>query len=93
MGLDLIFNRKAALDAGILIQDIPNDGAYDQDDDLDYIEWCRDSSECIQVPGTDHWISNDTSGPNIMVRANKWGDNYTPLTKWLKQNDIKWEEL
>jgi len=70
--------------------DYVHDPEYPMDDD--YVQWCAQSSECIKVPGTDHYVSND-GVRNIVVRANKWGRTYYPLTAWLTANNIPWEEF
>lgn len=94
MGLDIGFKRKAAEKAGLVFKIIPNDGCYNEDDDPDYISWCKASHECIAVPGTDHYVSNDTgSDEYVVVRANKWGSTYYPLTAWLIKNNIDWDEF
>lgn len=94
MGLDITFNRKQAEEAGMFFKVIPNDGIYDEEDDPAYIQWCLSSTECIQVPGQDHFVANDSGDPNrVMVRANKWGNTYYPLTDWLTKHEIKWSEF
>lgn len=94
MGLDIAFNRKQAEEAGLIFKIIPNDGTYNEDDDPDYIEWCKASQECIAVPNTDHYVSNDCSSTDkVIVRANKWGTTYYPLTAWLKEHNIQWSEF
>ena len=93
MGLNLIFERKVAEEAGLVFKVIPNNGTYDEGDDPTYIAWCKASSECIQVPGQEYYVQNDSSYDDfVMVRANKWGSTYEPLTKWLEANQIKWSE-
>lgn len=93
MGLDIAFDRGAAIKAGIKIKMIPVNGSYNKDDDPSYIEWCKSEEECIQVPGMDHWVANDSNGDDIIVRANPWGLTYHPLIKWLEVNNIKWSEF
>jgi hypothetical protein len=94
MGLDIGFNRKAAEEAGLKLEIKLNNGTYDEDDDPDYIHWCRSSSEVVWIPGTDHCVTNDSgSDKDVVVRANKWGSTYYPLTDWLKKNGIPWDEF
>jgi hypothetical protein len=94
MGLDIGFNRKAAEKAGLVFKTLPNDGTYDEDDDPEYISWCKDSHECIAVPNTDHYVSNDSgSDEHVVVRANRWGSTYYPLTAWLTDHGITWDEF
>jgi hypothetical protein len=94
MGLDIGFDRKAAEKAGLQFEIIPNNGTYDEDDDPEYIAWCNSNQECIAVPNTNHYVSNDSgSDKHIVVRANKWGSTYYPLTAWLTKNNIEWDEF
>ncbi len=93
MGLDIGFNRAAAIAAGMEFKTIPNDGVFDEDDAPDYIEWCKASTNCIKVPDTDWYISDDGVGESIVVRANKWGSSYAPLTAWLTKHNIEWSEF
>lgn len=94
MGLDIAFNRMLAVDAGIEFDIIPNSDRteFDDDEDPEYIAWCKESSECIRVPGMEHWVNNDGVDNEIVVRANKWGRTYAPLTAWLSANNIEWRE-
>ena len=94
MGLDIAFNRQQAVEAGLIIEMIAREGNYSEDDDPEYIEWCKSVVECIQIPNRDHFVENDSADElSIVVRANKWGHSYDPLTTWLKSNNIKWSEF
>lgn len=94
MGLDVAFNRAQAVAAGMEFKSIPNDGKFDdEDDDADYIAWCKASTDCIKVPSTDYYVADDGVGDNICVRANKWGTSYAPLTAWLTKHNIEWSEF
>lgn len=94
MGLDIGFNRKKAEEAGMVFEILPNNGTYSDKDDQDYIDWCNASNECIKVPYTDHYVQNDSGSSNkVIVRANMWGNTYYPLTRWLQEHNIKWDEF
>lgn len=80
MGLDVAFNRKAALKAGLVIEIV-------------WSEYAEDEEEIVAVPGCEHFVSNDGAGDNIVVRANKWGNTYAPLTEWLTEHSIPWSEF
>lgn len=93
MGLDVAFDRQQAIAAGMEFETIPNDGTYSEGDDPDYIAWCKASTDCIKIPGTELYASDDGFEDHIAVRANKWGRIYEPLTDWLKANNIEWSEF
>ena len=40
----------------------------------------------------EHWV-NDEGLDTYIVRANKWGRTYKPLTEWLTYNAIEWSEF
>ena len=100
MGLDIAFNRAAALDAGLVIEVLKN--ATEQEiaeaesdyppGDL-YLEYLRDTTRCIRVPGENFYTEDGGGTDDIVVRANKWGRIYAPLTHWLKANNITWSEF
>lgn len=75
MGLDIAFNRKAALNAGLVV----------------FLLRC--GREYIQVPNAHYSVENNGVDIDIVVRANKWGSTYAPLTEWLKANNITWSEF
>jgi hypothetical protein len=90
MGLDVSFNTKKALEAGLVIKRVyecragwRKNGYIGPDVILDVLE----------VPGTDICVEADVMVENIVVRANKWGRVYEPLTYWLKTKDIAWAEF
>lgn len=95
MGLDICFNRKKALDAGLRVVKIVNDSdpSPHMQHDPDYLEWAAKTIECIVVPNEEHLVENDGYQEHIIVRANKWGSTYYPLTHWLKANNIEWDEF
>lgn len=97
MGLDIAFNREAALAAGIKTSMVRNGTdeqiarAIAEGWDEDHIKWLHEESEVIHVPDTDIQVAVD--GVDVfIVRANKWGMVYAPLTRWLKSHGIDWSE-
>lgn len=99
MGLDISFDRNKAFAAGMRFKIVPN-GTEDDlrrahlyDESADYIQWLQESSECVIIPFTEAFVTNDGVGDRIIVRANKWGRNYLPLTLWLKHHNIEWDEF
>lgn len=99
MGLDIAFDRAAALAAGLQTSrarngtDIDIAEAKAAEDDPAYIEYLEREEEHIHVPYTGKHVTNDGVDPHIVVRANKWGQVYGPLTTWLKANNIEWSEF
>jgi len=99
MGLDVSFDRQKALAAGMQIKIVRNGSdediqrALEYGEDEGYIQWLQESSECVIIPFTDAFVTNDGVGDRIIVRANKWGENYLPLTLWLKHHNIEWDEF
>ena len=99
MGLDISFDRNKALAAGLQTKIVRN--GTDEDvriatvwgEDEYYIQWLQESSECVIIPFTEALVTNDGVGDTIIVRANKWGKNYLPLTLWLKRHNIEWDEF
>ena len=99
MGLDISFDRAKALAAGMEVRTVRNGDDHDYtialeyESDPEYIQWLQESSECVIIPFTDALVTNDGIGDTIVVRANKWGRNYLPLTRWLKHHNIEWDEF
>jgi hypothetical protein len=97
MGLDISFNRKKALAAGIEVQ-ISTRGTQDEilaaflNDDPAGYSYLAELITLVRVPGMKSWIEDDGYEDYFAVRANKWGRTYTPLTNWLKAHDIPWDE-
>lgn len=95
MGLDISFDRQAALKAGLVVKQ-ERRGSDEQilnaKDDPDYQWYLQRVVEYVLVPEINFWV--ETSGTDtIIVRANKWGRTYNPLTQWLKSNNILWDEF
>ena len=99
MGLDISFNRSEAIAAGMEVRTVRNGDdrdiqiAQEYESDPGYVAWLQESSECVIIPFTDALVTNDGIGDTIVVRANKWGRNYLPLTRWLKHHNIEWAEF
>ena len=98
MGLDLSFNKQQALAAGLIITLETNgnqdmiEAAIINNDDPDYIQWLKSDVYVMHVPTTDIKVDISIGYGLIIVRANKWGRVYEPLTDWLKAKNINWEE-
>lgn len=103
MGMDIAFNREQAVAAGIEQASLRNaddaEIARAEADEADgmpnqpgYIEWLKSSNDCVRVPGMDWWVEDDGASEQFVVRANKWGRTYEPLTDWLKAHGIEWIE-
>lgn len=97
MGLDISFELKKLLDVA--------DGVETQIDVVDFRS-VGDSKQrlslLIRVPGMPvegsmkTWVQADTFETEgvlmAIVRANKWGRVYEPLTTFLQLNSIEWGE-
>lgn len=98
MGLDIAFNRAAAIAAGMELVKALNGTdeeitrAKEIGGDDDYVKYLERKDEFIKVPGTEMLVHNGGVDA-IVVRANKWGRVYGPLTTWLKANNIEWSEF
>lgn len=106
MGMDVAFNRGQALAAGLvtrterrgtdqqirMAKHVIERGDVDQPDQ-DYLDYLEEITTDIQVPDAGHWVEDDGAGEHIVVRANKWGRTYAPLTQWLRANNISWTEI
>jgi hypothetical protein len=98
MGLDISFNRKQAENAGMefsLRRNASLKTIADAigDPDTGYLEWLKSSTNYLKVPNSEHYVSDDGDPACIIVRANKWGITYKPLTDWLTANRIEWHEF
>lgn len=97
MGLDISFDRKKALAAGIEVQ-ITTRGTEDEilaasiNEDPEGYLYLTELVTLVRVPGMKAWVEDDGYKDYFAVRANKWGRTYTPLTNWLKTHDIPWDE-
>jgi len=100
MGLDISFNREQAIAAGLKLRksaglswEEARERAKDGNGvDLDYAKYLTQDREYVEVPDRDFLVENDGIS-SIVVRANKWGRTYEPLTQWLKANNIQWSEF
>ena len=107
MGLDLLFSASKAKEAGIKLSTVPNgteeeiaaaiceeeSADYDNAYSLDYLDWLRSESTVLEVPNADHLVNVYIDDDVMQVRANKWGSTYAPLTDWLIEHNITWEEV
>lgn len=99
MGLDLQFNRTAALAAGLQLSVLRNGSdacifmAKQDNEAPEYIAWLETYSECVEVPDLGVFVTNDGWDDTISIRANQWGRVYAPMTNWLKANNIEWSEV
>lgn len=98
MGLDVAFNRQQALNAGLKLVTETN-GTKQQvaeamlEGRTEYADWLAQTIEYIVCPRNQYLVANGGADGMIVVRANKWGQIYEPLTKWLKANNIQWSEF
>jgi len=99
MGLDISFNKEAAVAAGLILTqtqrgtDEEVDQAITTDDREEYIEWLREKVTVITVPTANVSAEAEDFDGSLTVRANKWGRVYGPLTGWLTVNQITWREF
>ena len=103
MGLDIHFNKEQAINAGLVIAIMPNGTAEEIAEetaseyaDQEYIAWLAQERQFIQVPNCNpvfYTEAQDSEQGDLIVRANKWGRVYAPLTDWLLANKIDWLEF
>ena len=104
MGLDIAFSRKKAIKAGIELRkrEHPSQAIAEAREafeysgsviDAGYLEYLSRTRTLMAVPYTDHCVQDDGTDEEIIVRANKWGNTYGPLTKWLSEKKIGWTEF
>ena len=100
MGLDIAFSRTDAMNVGLEIKTVQN-GTSDEIHqakaeefvDQDYVAWLQEHSVVVKVPEYPYWTDDGGMGDDVIVRANKWGTLYEPLTHWLSENGISWTEF
>jgi len=105
MGLDITFSRQEAIDCGFTFEMARNgsdeqikeylaEAEREEYYDEGYYDWLHTEIELINIPHTSISLINDgtTTSQNCIVRANKWGPAYLPLTTWLKINRVEWQE-
>lgn len=98
MGLDVSFNRARALEAGLEMvmernaSDESIAQAIAEKDNPEFIQWMQQTVECVRVPGREYLVENGGVDDVIILRANRWGNTYAPLTEWLKTHNIEWDE-
>lgn len=100
MGLDIAFNKQAALAAGLVLHKDVNgepesieSALADPDADPDYVAWLQEEIDVLSVPDTNLLVRAYVDDDDISIRANKWGYVYAPMTQWLKAHNIEWAEL
>ena len=102
MGLEIKFNRAAAIAAGMEYAVNPRSTpqriakAIDEGHEPDFIEWLMGNERIFRVPGMEHWVidygDQDPFEDNF-IRAHLNGMVYGPLTTWLKAKGITWNEF
>ena len=99
VGLDVQFNKTKAVEVGLVLRDRANGTTEDiaiavkNESSPNYIAWLKEVETVMEVPNRDGInIHADIHEDTITVRANKWGLTYIPLTDWLREHSITWEE-
>ena len=91
MGLDLTFKMSPALARGAKVIDQVRREYDDNSPVQSYKEY---KSYWFKTPDMEHFVfMSFGEGDTIFVRANSWGNSYGPITNFLKENGIKWEEV
>lgn len=99
MGLDIGFNKAAAVEAGMTFFNSRNGSAQEIEDAVDrgcdegFINWLREAVVVINVPNAPLSVVVSEYDGKWSCRANQWGRVYDPLTQWLKANKIQWSEF
>jgi hypothetical protein len=105
MGLDIKFNLELAKQAGLTVSTevIGTDEEILAADTMftgeptnankEHLEWLKSIEIYGRLPNYPSAFDVDDSVEGYaIVRANKWGNLYAPLTEFLKNNNITWEE-
>ena len=105
MGLDLAFNREQAIAAGMEVSSQRNgtDGeiqetlsrfyeGYDEQAEP-RLFWLESYQYLVRIPDEDFWLVDSGNKDRVIVRANKWGESYEPITQFLTDNNIQWSEF
>lgn len=98
MGLDISFNKEAAVKAGLVLEEGQRgtEEAVERTrkaGDKDYLGFLTETCTFMTIPDYDYCTEASVFEERVIVRANKWGRLYGPLTAFLKANDIPWEEF
>lgn len=92
MGLDICFDHDAAIKAGGVVStdwhEIRDEDGYGEVIERYKLQYFHHPYR--DIASSCWWDEGDVT---IAVRANKWGDAYEPLTRWLKDNNIEWSEF
>lgn len=94
MGMDIWFNKEKAVTAGMRLLTVTN-GTPEEIKNAESEEernWLSEERTIIEVPYAHHYITIEEYDGTLIGRANPWGMTYTPLTRWLTENRIPWEE-
>ena len=107
MGLDISFSKDKALEAGLILQ-IERRGSLEsiaeyhnlplEEQDPEHLKWLLSPETVATVNngisgGMKTFYVDDYMNDNLVIRANKWGNNYAPLTLWLTTHNITWDEF
>lgn len=100
MGLDISFDKHKAQQAGLEIDYEPNGSAAEiaaakpgKDAgwfEISHYEWLQEAVQVAHFAGL--VVPVDEVGTSLVIRANKWGSVYAPLTQWLRSKGIPWSE-
>jgi hypothetical protein len=105
MGLDIKFNLVEAMVAGMTIHAkqtgsssaIANAELAVAEDPCDqnqeYLSWLEEVCVYADIPHYPNSFVLEVIDTKAYVRANKWGSLYEPLTTFLRDNNIIWDEL
>lgn len=97
MSKSLIFDRRLAIEAGLLISIQPNLSTVElaeldpKTDDPEYIEWAKSFVAVVHVPNTEYRVVDQLHGvgsDTVDITANQWGSVYQPMIEWLSANNI-----
>lgn len=102
MGKVAIFNKEAAMQAGMLLSHTCNGSndaiakcKADPTTDPDYLEWLQEESMTIVIPTIDGAICNADmlTDELIETQGNDWGFFGRILKPWLEENNISYDQV
>lgn len=98
MGLDVSFNLNQAKEAGMTTEMVQNGTLQEAQQAAEegegfYAQWLMEQSIVAYIPGTEISVHASICEGNMCIRANQWGSVYAPLTKFLRDNNIVWDEF
>jgi hypothetical protein len=105
VGLDIKFNLSAAVIAGMAIRTETigdkeaiamaekeyAENAYPTA--KEFLDWVSSTILVATIPEYIESFVVDAFENDAVIRANKWGSLYKPLTSFLEVNNIPWEEF